>query len=104
MAWVIGNLKTIPFIFIENNKVEYSVTKNYEYSKLDWDSYETSWDFSLNPLIKQLDSLWDVTGVGATIHSYYGKHVKVNSNMELCYHLWKIECNSRFRELKENEE
>lgn len=24
--------------------------------------------------------------------------------MELCYHLWKIECNDRFKQLKENEE
>lgn len=104
MAWVIGNLKTIPFIFLENNRVEYSVVKNYEYSKLDWDSYETSWDFSVNPIIKQLDYLWDATAIGATIHKYYGRHIEVNSNMELCYHLWKIECNERFKRLKENEE
>ena len=73
-------------------------------AKNDWNSYESSWDFTVNPLVKQLGFLWDATGVGATIHEYYGHHVKVNSNMELCYHLWKIECNNRFRELKENEE
>ena len=73
-------------------------------AKNDWNSYESSWDFTVNPLVKQLGFLWDATGVGATIHEYYGHHVKVHSNMELCYHLWKIECNNRFRELKENEE
>lgn len=73
-------------------------------AKNDWNSYESSWDFTVNPLIKQLELLWDTTAVGATIHAYYGHHVKVNSNMELCYHVWKIECNERFEQLKENEE
>ena len=82
-----------------------SLTKhNIAISTIDYNSYETSWDFTVNPLIKQLDYFWDTTGVGATIHSYYGEHIKVNSNMELCYHLWKIECSERFKQLKENEE
>ena len=104
-----NNIKDIllmPYKYNEYHSynIERLSTENINYSKFDWDSYETSWDFSVNPLIKQLDSLWDATGVGATMHSYYGEHVKVNSNMELCYHLWKIECNKRFKQLKENEE
>ena len=99
-----GTIASLPYKEMNKQIVDKLVKKNIFLSESDWDSYETSWDFTVNPLIKQLDSLWDATGVGATIHSYYGMHVKVNSNMELCYHLWKIECNNRFRELKENEE
>ena len=101
-----GTLNQVPIV-IKNDyfdKVTYLGVNNINLSCLDWDSFETSWDFAVNPLIKQLDSLWDATGVGATIHSYYDKHIKVKSNMELCYHLWKIECNERFKQLKENEE
>lgn len=102
----VGDINRIPFIFNQQmkNLIKNVVLNQIEYSKQDWDSYETSWDFTVNPLIKQLDSLWDATGVGATIHAYYGQQIKVNSNMELCYHLWKIECNERFKQLKENEE
>lgn len=99
-----GQISSLPIIMQENKMITNMVSDNICISKEDWDSYETSWDFKVTPLIKQLSSLCDATGVGATIHSYYGKHVKVNSNMELCYHLWKIECNERFKQLKENEE
>lgn len=99
-----GHVALFPVIEKEKSAICYLSEINIRISKYDWDSYETSWDFTVNPLIKQLDSLWDATGVGATIHSYYGEHIKVNSNMELCYHLWKIECNERFKQLKENEE
>lgn len=101
-----GDLEKLPFIISDKYyQVVENLTDNLiKLSQSDWDSYEASWDFSVNPIIKQLDYLWDATGVGAAIHEYYGHHVKVNSNMELCYHLWKIECNDRFKQLKENEE
>ena len=99
-----GSVSNVPVYMHFNNKVDDIVANNISLSENDYDYYETSWDFTVNPLIKQLELLWDTTGVGATIHSYYGKHIKVNSNMELCYHLWKIECNERFKQLKENEE
>lgn len=103
---LVGDILSIPLI-IEDKKesvIEEISNRNIKLSQSDWDSYETSWDFTVNPLIKQLDYLWDATAIGATIYKYYGKHVKANSNMELCYHLWKIECNERFEQLKENEE
>lgn len=106
LSFEVGQLSTIPLIECASKKddVVYISNENVNKSKLDYDSYETSWGFEINPIIKQLDYLWDVTTVGATIHKYYGKHIEVNSNMELCYHLWKIECNERFKQLKENEE
>ena len=104
ISFQVENIAQLPILIENKEDVERIVINCINNSKSDWDSYEISWNFTVNPLIKQLDSLWDATGVGATIHSYYGKHIKVNSNMELCYHLWKIECNERFKQLKENEE
>lgn len=104
LNYEVGHICSIPIILHENQKITDTANENISLSKNDWDSFETSWDFTVNPLVKQLGFLWDATGVGATIHEYYGHHVKVNSNMELCYHLWKIECNKRFKQLKENEE
>ena len=104
LNYEVGHICSIPIILHENQKITDTANENISLSKNDWDSFETSWDFTVNPLVKQLGFLWDATGVGATIHEYYGHHVKVNSNMELCYHLWKIECNDRFKQLKENEE
>lgn len=104
LAFPIDTVGKAPYLSSGSDSVACLVKQNIHEAIIDNDSYEVSWDFIVNPLIKQLDSLWDATGVGATIHSYYGKHIKVNSNMELCYHLWKIECNERFKQLKENEE
>lgn len=50
-------------------------------SKSDWDSFETSWDFAVHPLIK--------------------KHANTISE---AYSLWDKECNDRFNQLKTNEE
>lgn len=102
-----GHIKSIPIqknIFSRKSEIDAITNQIIFISKSDWDAYETSWDFTINPLVKQMDSLWDETGVEATIQAYYGHNVKANSNMELCYHLWKIECNERFKQLKENEE
>lgn len=108
MHYMAGDMSKIPLRISEEKNlvdlVEKYVKKNIFLSKNDWNSYETSWDFKVNPLIKQQSSLWDATFVGATIHKYYGKQIEVKSSMELCYHLWKIECNERFKQLKENEE
>lgn len=54
--------------------------KNVFLSKTDWDSFETSWDFSKHPLIKS------------------------NCNVAEAYAVWKQECEERFTQLKANEE
>ena len=48
-----GNVGSVPFVFSpsDKKKVDTTVQHLIEYSKLDWDSYETSWDFMRNPLV-----------------------------------------------------
>ena len=64
---------------IEN--VEYLVNNNLSDSKKDWDSFETSWNFTVHPLVKNCVS-----------------------TISEAYNLWNDECESRFNTLKSNEE
>lgn len=87
------------------NKIISISNENVYKSKIDWDSFETSWDFSQDPLVRYSKDLWDITAIGATMNFYYeGEKQLFGSPMELTYLLWKGECNHRFQELKKNEE
>lgn len=78
-----GTAGNIPVIVNSNYKniVDNIVSECIENSRMDWDSYETSWDFTVHPLVKN--------------------HV---SSISEAYDLWKDECNNRFKQLKDNEE
>ena len=107
MNFLPGHINAIPIDMdlIRNN--EYCIALEnaaINISKIDWDSFETSWDFKEHPLVRLSKDLWDATAVGATMHYYYGGHPKVGSPLELCYMLWQGECNERFNKLKANEE
>ncbi len=76
-----GNVGSVPFVFSpsDKNKVDTTVQHLIEYSKLDWDSYESSWDFKRNPLVN-------------------------GNRLTIAYAAWRQECEDRFRQLKKNEE
>ncbi|HCR67830.1 MAG TPA: BREX-1 system adenine-specific DNA-methyltransferase PglX [Erysipelotrichaceae bacterium] len=78
-----GSIANIPIIFHEGKKILVNniVCNSIEISKADWDSFETSWDFTVHPLVKN--------------------HV---STISEAYSLWDKECNDRFNQLKTNEE
>ncbi|MBR7008377.1 MAG: BREX-1 system adenine-specific DNA-methyltransferase PglX [Ruminococcus sp.] len=48
-----GNIANIPLIIDQNNKeyIDSIVQENIRLAKLDWDSFETSWDFERHPLV-----------------------------------------------------
>lgn len=76
-----GSIAKTPIIFSENEDIKNIVIQNINSSKLDWDSFETSWDFKIHPLVKN--------------------HV---STISEAYNLWNAESESRFNTLKSNEE
>ena len=78
-----GPMGKVPLIIREDKKttIKEFVESNVYLSKEDWDSFETSWDFTVHPLVKN----------------------KVNTISE-AYSLWETECNERFNQLKSNEE
>ena len=102
----VTDMLNIPFIMSEKNKcyVEQLTEESILLAHTDWDSFETSWDFKVHPLVRWNKELWDSTAIAATMHKWYGETIKVKSPLELCYLLWQGECNERFNQLKANEE
>ena len=101
-----GHIEKIPIPdYVLDNKNAASLTEHaVVLSKKDWNSFETSWDFSVHPLIMFSRNLRDSTAIGAAMHYYYGGHPQTNSPLEICWLLWKGQANKHFRELKANEE
>ncbi len=51
--YTVGSVSNFPVIFSQDkhDKIIEIVEQQIELSKIDWDSYETSWDFKKNPLV-----------------------------------------------------
>lgn len=75
-----GNMNKLPVIELEKKEIDNLCIKNINLSKLDWDSFETSWDFKSHPLLQKVSSL------------------------QSAYDNYKNEVNARFDQLKANEE
>lgn len=77
-----GDIANIPVLFDDEQKpfIESIVQNNIAISKVDWDTFETSWDFVKHPLIRPI----------STVANAFAQ--------------WKTECNNRFIQLKANEE
>ncbi|MBQ6518175.1 MAG: BREX-1 system adenine-specific DNA-methyltransferase PglX [Anaerolineaceae bacterium] len=86
MAFVLGDIKRIPIIIDEKNKKKISDLSrdNVEIARRDWDSYETSWDFSEHPLKSRR----------------YLADGLIKSSFEKYY----MDVNNQFEEIKHNEE
>ena len=76
----VGNIKAMPFIRNKNSNIVFLVNQNMEISKIDWDSFETSWNFVKQPLICSCTTVKEA------------------------FRVWDNECNVRFNQLKANEE
>ena len=70
----------VPDIGEQKNKVSVLAGDNVEFSKKDWDSFETSWDFQHHPLLRKVPTIAEA------------------------FEQWQAECNDRFNQLKANEE
>ena len=79
MHYLVGNISALPIIYQKNEDVDKLANKNISISRTDWDSYETSWDFQRHPMLNR------------------GKIADA-------YTAWKADCESRFLQLKANEE
>lgn len=73
-----GDILALPYK--DNIQVGETVNKCISLSRADWDSFETSWDFKRHPLVR---------GV---------------STVPEAFAAWEAECESRFQQLKANEE
>lgn len=84
MTFEIGQLSKLPFLRVDNPEIDSLVKSNIEYSKLDWDYFETSWDFQSHPLV---------------LYKHNG-----NNKLKDCFFEWTKECTERFEQVKCNEE
>ena len=94
MNFQVRDIENLPFILDEINivNIENIVKKEIDGSKIDWDSFETSWDFKRHPLLSVIprnSTLFDDTN---------------DIDLAECYTCWENECNERFNQLKANEE
>ena len=80
-----GNIKSLFYVPIEDKIINYLVQQNISISKTDWDSFETSWDFEVHPLLQ-----WTVDNGQLTVQDAYEN--------------WKEYANNNFANLKANEE
>lgn len=82
-----GTIAKLPFII--NSKYKIAIDRitnsNIDISKREWNSFETSWDFKVHPLLKLLDR---------------GEQYKLQS----VFLVRKNECEEAFEQLKSNEE
>lgn len=83
----IGNVCSIPTIIslVKQEAIVNNAINNVSIGQEDWDSFETSWDFTIHPLLKLLNRV--------------EKH-KLSS----IFTIWKTECEEAFEQLKYNEE
>ncbi|WP_110928090.1 BREX-1 system adenine-specific DNA-methyltransferase PglX [Bacillus massiliglaciei] len=81
-----GNIANLPIIFTEDSRIKKRIDDlariNIEICKVDWDSYEISWDFKVHPLLIN-------SGI---------------STIEDSLKLWNESVQGRFKLLKSNEE
>lgn len=86
-----GNIKSLPLLIDKVENVDNLVEENIRTSKTDWDSFETSWDFTRHPFIKAITKYPNMMDIG-------------NIYLAECYDIWAGECEERFEKLKANEE
>ena len=95
-----GHIPKVPYREIDDCRISSISQHNISLSKLDWDSFETSWDFVRHPLAVSVREREEQLGAGM----YSEARRKAVSLISERYERWKKECNDRFCQLKTNEE
>ena len=77
-----GDIGRLPILQSPQNEehIKDIVSDNISISKIDWDSFETSWDFQHHPLLRKVPTIAEA------------------------FDQWQTECDNRFNQLKANEE
>lgn len=91
LNYEVGNVKTIPLKICRKEYIENLSKENIKISFNDLSSNELSWKFKIHPFIKKI---WD----SKCFHSTQ------LTTIAQAYAEWEAECNTRFAQLKANEE
>ena len=97
-----SDIANLPLLGIERSnqrdKIVTLVESNVELAKIDWDSFETSWDFKKHPLAAYAALSPE------QIRQEETSGFLVMNNLADAYRRWERACNARFNQLKANEE
>ncbi|MFG6394473.1 MAG: BREX-1 system adenine-specific DNA-methyltransferase PglX [Lachnospiraceae bacterium] len=101
MSFTNGDIIRIPIRFCNDRmreRINEIVENNIILSKSDWDSFETSWDFTQHPFIRCASFSIKEMQEGRK------NYIKNMNYIKEAYKNWENECNIRFNQLKSNEE
>lgn len=95
-----GDVANIPVISDEEKReeIERISHENISYSKNDWDSFETSWDFKRHPLLQYAGFTPQM------IAKEESNGYLILNGIADAYRHWEQACDDRFNQLKANEE
>ena len=95
MKFEVGQMALVPIIKKQSNYIDDLVRKTVDIVKSDWDSFETSWDFKLHPLVENQQYT-------ATYH--FDEQNSPAHHISAAYQMWVATTERRFQQLKTNEE
>ena len=90
-------VKIMPVLLRKTKEIEHISDECQSLSHTDWDSFETSWDFTRHPFVR---GQWLVASDRNTDHCALTTEHLISES----YSRWKSECEERFEKLKANEE
>ena len=114
-----GDVGRLPILHSTRHeaKIEKVVESNILLSTIDWDCFETSWDFIRHPLLKYFFSIHPavptgierptyeiIKDIGSDHHIEVSKGYPTHAKLRTSYETWQNVCNQRFQQLKANEE
>jgi len=93
MKFEVGQMALVPTILDERTDIRPLIDMNLSIARTDWDSFETSWDFQVHPLVKfQMAS------------TYAWRDEKPTSRISSAFKAWETFTEGQFVKLKANEE
>lgn len=96
LNYELGDVGKLPILNVNAEIIDKLVLDAITLSETDWDSFETSWDFQIHPLVRLKDNMkFTATDGDSETISYF---------LQGAYRAWENECEERFNQLKANEE
>lgn len=95
LNYELGDIGKLPIIMPEKSiglLINQLVDKLENMSQCDWDAFEISWDYKKHPMVKLAKK------------PVYNNDAKSSYRITDAFFLWENECNTRFNQLKSNEE
>lgn len=100
LNFVASTIGDLPVLSGADKNIQRYVDDSIEISKMDWDAFETSWDFTWHPLVPSHYEWVDQH----TYNMHASERQAGVERIETRFQRWERDCQSRFDQLKSNEE